>query len=99
MILSQENIKQVVQEYFKDKPVNEVYLFGSYARGEANEDSDVDLIFSFIKDTRISYFGLAKYLVDLEERFLKKVDLVEDKFVFPEIKNEINKEKVLLLAL
>lgn len=29
MILSQENITHVVQGYFKDKPVNEVYLFGS----------------------------------------------------------------------
>lgn len=44
MILSQENIKRVVQEYFKDKPVNEVYLFGS-ARGEVNEGGDGDLIF------------------------------------------------------
>lgn len=46
MILSQENIKQVVQEYFKYKPVNEVYFFGSNARREENEDSDEDLIFS-----------------------------------------------------
>lgn len=97
MILTKENIKQIVHEYFKDKPVNKVYLFGSYARGDANENSDVDLIFSFKKDIRISYFGLARYLIDLEERFLKKVDLIEDKFVFPEIKSEINKEKVLIL--
>ncbi len=97
MILSQENIKQVVQEYFKDKPVNKVYLFGSYARGEADEDSDVDLIFSLIENTRMSYFGLAGYLVDLEKQLSKKVDLIEDKFVFPEIKEEINKEKILLM--
>lgn len=44
MILTQENIKTVVQDYFKDKPVNKVYLFGSYARGDADENSDVDLL-------------------------------------------------------
>ena len=97
MILSQENIKNVVQDYFKDKPVNEVYLFGSYARGDAKEDSDVDLIFSLIENTRMSYFGLARYLVDLEMKLSKKVDLIEDKFVYPEIKKEINKEKILLM--
>ena len=97
MILTQENIKKVVQDYFKDKPVNKVYLFGSYARGDAKEESDVDLIFSLIKNTKISYFGLAQYLVDLEKQFSKKVDLIEDEFVYPEIKEEINREKILLL--
>jgi hypothetical protein len=33
MILSQENIKQVVQEYFKDKPVNEVYFLVAMQEG------------------------------------------------------------------
>jgi len=97
MILMQENIKKIVQDYFKDKPVNRVYLFGSYARGDAGEDSDVDLIFSLTENTRISYFGLARYLVDLEKQFSKNVDLIEDKFVYPEIREEINKEKILLL--
>lgn len=97
MVLTQEDIKKVVQDYFKDKPVNKVYLFGSYARGDAKEDSDVDLIFSLVNNTRISYFGLARYLVDLETRLSKKVDLIEDEFIYPEIKEEINKDKILLL--
>ena len=97
MILTQENIKHIVQDYFKDKPVNKVYLFGSYARGDADEESDVDLIFSLVKDARISYFGLARYLVDLENKLSKKVDLIEAEFVYPEIKEEINKDKILLL--
>ncbi len=97
MILTQENIKQVVQDYFKDKPVTKVYLFGSYARGDADENSDVDLLFSLIENTRITYFGLAGYLVDLQNFFSKNVDLVEDKFVYPEIKEQIDKEKILLL--
>lgn len=36
MILTQENIKQVVQKYFKEKPVSKVYLFSSYAKGNAD---------------------------------------------------------------
>ena len=97
MILTKEHIKRIVQDYFKDKPVKRVHLFGSYARGDANENSDVDLVFSLVDNTRISYFGLARYLVDLQNRFSKNVDLVEDDFVYPEIKEQIEKEKILLL--
>lgn len=96
MILTKEHIKKTVQDYFKDKPVKKVYLFGSYARGDANENSDVDLVFSLVDNTRITYFGLARYLVDLQNRFSKNVDLVEEEFVYPEIKEQIEKEKFLL---
>lgn len=96
MILTKEHIKKTVQDYFKDKPVKKVYLFGSYARGDANENSDVDLVFSLVDNTRITYFGLARYLVDLQNRFSKNVDLVEEEFVYPEIKEQIEKENFLL---
>jgi predicted nucleotidyltransferase len=43
MQLSASQINQI-QTFFTDKPVKKVYLFGSYARGEADENSDVDLL-------------------------------------------------------
>ena len=42
-----EKIQAVVAGYFRDKPVKQVWLFGSYARGEAREDSDVDLMVTY----------------------------------------------------
>ncbi len=39
-----EQIHQVIPAYFAGKPVDAVYLFGSHARGEATEDSDIDLL-------------------------------------------------------
>lgn len=42
-MLTIEQIKATVADYFKDKPVKSVYLIGSYARGDAGEASDVDL--------------------------------------------------------
>lgn len=97
MILKQEDIKQVVQEYFKDKPVNKVYLFGSYARGEAKEDSDVDLIIE-IDDTkkRMSLFGFLGLQIGIENSLNKKVDLVEAHLFFPRIKIQAEKEKLIL---
>lgn len=33
-----------IKNYFRDKPVLKAYLFGSFARNEANEKSDVDIL-------------------------------------------------------
>lgn len=43
---SLEYIRQVLAEYFADKPVQRVQVFGSYARGEATAESDLDLLIS-----------------------------------------------------
>ena len=97
MILVHEYIKKIVQDYFKDKPVNEVYLFGSYARGDAREDSDVDLIVE-IDDTlkRLSLFDFIKLQLGIEESLNKKVDLVESHLFFPRVKIRAEKEKLIL---
>ena len=94
MILSKEHIANVVKDYFKDKPVKSVCLFGSYARGPANEDSDVDLAFSLKENTAMSYFTLAGYLIELEKKFNKKVDLVEIQTIYPRIRKEFDLEKI-----
>ncbi len=97
MILSQEHIKNTVQEYFKDKPVTKVYLFGSYARGDADESSDIDLIVE-IDDTnkRLSFFDFLGLQLGIENSLDKKVDLVESHLFFPRVKVQAEKEKLIL---
>ena len=96
-MLTTEQIKQTVSEYFKDKPVKKVYLFGSYARGEANEESDVDLSLVINQDAGVTYLTLASYLIDLEGRLNRKVDLVEDELIYEGFRPFINQSKILLL--
>ncbi len=65
-------LKEHFQE-FKDKySVEHIGLFGSYARDEATENSDID-IFVTMKPTLSNYVGIKE---DLENAFKKEVDIV-----------------------
>lgn len=71
-------IKPIVRKY----GVKEIYLFGSYARGDADEDSDLDfLVFSGENFKLTMIFALAE---ELRETLKKNVDVFEI--------NEINKD-------
>lgn len=96
-MLTTEQIKQTVSEYFRDKPVKKVYLFGSYARGEADEESDVDLLveLDYSKKIGLSFYG---WYVDLEDRFLRKVDVVPADCLYDEVKPVVERDKILLTA-
>ncbi|GBD90997.1 nucleotidyltransferase domain protein [bacterium BMS3Abin04] len=43
MKLSKEHIDNI-KRFFNNKPVLKAYLFGSYSRGDADENSDVDIL-------------------------------------------------------
>ncbi len=95
-MLTTGQIQKVVADYFKDKPVKKVYLFGSYARGEADENSDVDLLVDLEDEAGITYFTLGGFLADMQDALDRKVDLVPSDSVYPHIKKGIEKDKILL---
>jgi predicted nucleotidyltransferase len=69
-----DEIKSIVAPIARDYEIDLVYLFGSYARGEATEESDIDLLIKGFKSKKPwAYPGL---FVDMEEAFNKKVDIV-----------------------
>ena len=73
--LSLDFIRQVLAEYFADKPVQRVEIFGSYARGEATAESDLDVLLSRTPDQRLTLFDLVDFQEDLERRLGLRVDL------------------------
>ena len=73
--LSLDFIRQVVAEYFADKPVRRVQVFGSYARGEATAESDLDLLLSQEPDALLSLFDLVDYQQDLQKKLGLRIDL------------------------
>ena len=54
-------------------PISELGLFGSYARGDYNEKSDIDILVDFNGHIGIGFIKLAH---ELEDLFKQKIDLV-----------------------
>ena len=71
-------MQQTIAEYFKTQPVLKAWLFGSFARGEEREDSDVDILVKFDRTLPIGLFAYVRMNRELEERLGRKVDLVEE---------------------
>ncbi|NWF89070.1 MAG: nucleotidyltransferase family protein [Ignavibacteriaceae bacterium] len=71
-----------------------VGLFGSYARGDQNETSDVDLLIE--KEENISIFVLGGLKVFLEEKLNKRVDIVTTSALRKEIESQIMNELIYL---
>ncbi|MBD0332747.1 MAG: nucleotidyltransferase domain-containing protein [Chitinophagaceae bacterium] len=94
-MLTTEEIKRTVAEFFKDKPVKKVYLFGSYARGEADETSDVDLLVEVDNSQKVGlqFFGWNEELNNVMQI---KVDVVSANGLSPYIAPYINKDKRLI---
>ena len=73
-VLTIKQIKTLIKPVIGKYHISDVYLFGSYARGEARSDSDVD-IYCSSGDIK-SLFMLSHFKGELEEALGKKVDVV-----------------------
>ena len=75
--------------------ISQIGLFGSYARNEQNEKSDIDILYDF-KST-YSLFDLITLEENLYEQLHKKVDLVSLKNIKPYFKKYIVDDLIYLL--
>ena len=67
-------------------------LFGSFARDQASDESDIDILVRFDGPTTSrNYFGAQFYLEDLIGR---QVDLVTDKALRPELRPHVEQEAI-----
>lgn len=87
-IYSIDEIKKILAKILKEMPVYQVVLFGSYAKNEANCESDLDLILD-TKST-VKGFNFLEIIYIIEKSFKKEIDAFEKSDI---IKNsKIDKE-------
>lgn len=78
--------------------VSELSVFGSIARGEGGEASDIDLLVSFERDAKVTLFTLVDLRVDLAELLQRPVDLVPKEGLKPAIRGQVLAEAQTLYA-
>ena len=94
--MTTEDIKTKITPILKKHGVTKAAFFGSMARGEASENSDVDILVE-IKDEDMSLLDFIRLKMEIEEALGKKVDLVEYSTLKPLIREKILKEQVGIL--
>jgi predicted nucleotidyltransferase len=88
---------QKINDYFKTRPILRAYLFGSYVRGKADLESDIDILVELDYSQKIG-LQFMQMKLDLEKLLNQKVDLVSSNGISKYIKPIIDAEKQLIYA-
>jgi hypothetical protein len=88
---------ETIKDYFRTRPVLKAYLFGSFVRGQADHQSDIDILVDLDYTQRIG-LGFIQMQNDLERLLSMKVDLVSSSSLSKHIKPIIDDEKKLIYA-
>ena len=84
--MNQLNLQSIIP-VLKSNDVAFAGVFGSFAKGEAHQESDVDLLVRFNQPK--SLFGIVGLEIELSEILGRKVDLVTERALCPHIKESV----------
>ena len=86
----------IIQEFFRQEPVERAWLFGSFSRMEERPGSDIDILIDLDKSSPIGLLQYAAMANALEKLLNRKVDLVTNGTVKPFAQASIDRDKVLI---
>ncbi|CAN5470312.1 nucleotidyltransferase family protein [soil metagenome] len=78
--------REKIIEICKRNDISYCAVFGSFARGEADEDSDIDLLVRFSEPIGWKFYGIAE---DLQDVLGKKVDLATENMLNKYIRESV----------
>lgn len=98
IVYTLDELKRIIAPIALRYGVDRIYLFGSYARGDADEGSDIDLCIDAVAIKGL--FALGGLYADLEEALGKELDLITVKSLKynndKNFKENLEKEQVLI---
>jgi predicted nucleotidyltransferase len=92
-----ESKLEAIRMYLSTRPVLRAYLFGSYARESADNESDIDILVDLDYSQKIG-LGFIQMQLDLQKILNTKVDLVSSNGLSQYLKPIIDQEKKLIYA-
>jgi predicted nucleotidyltransferase len=103
---TKDEIRSKIEPIAKKHNLNAVYLFGSYARGDATKESDIDLCVDITDSDIRTAFNEGGLYADFCEAFSVDVDMVTQDSIkthhnrrrFPFFESTVNQEKEVLYA-
>jgi len=95
-MLTVNEIRAKAATFFRDKPIRRAYLFGSRARLEATDRSDVDILVELDATKTIGLIEYIRIAHGLEALLQRKVDLVAEDGLSQFIKPRVDQEKILI---
>ena len=90
-----DSFKKQITAILNKYPVSKVAIFGSFARGEENKNSDIDILIETSKP--VSMFVILKMGKELEQITNRKIDIVEYAAIKQSIKQRILNEAIPIL--
>jgi predicted nucleotidyltransferase len=90
------SIKRRALPVLKRHAVKRAAIFGSFARGEAKANSDVDFLIEYRGKTK-TLFDLVDLKSDLEETLDRKVDVITYNSIYWKIRERILDEQIVIL--
>lgn len=90
-------VSNKIREFFKTKPVDKAWVFGSFSRGEERPDSDMDIIVRLVPGTKMG-LQFFKMNIELEDLLNRPVDMVVEGDLLPFAEKSANKDKILIYA-
>lgn len=85
-----------MKNYFAKKPIKKAFLFGSYARNQQTDQSDIDILVELDYEKGADFFLFLDMQEELSELLAKKVDLVSANGLSKYVKPYIEADKRLI---
>ena len=86
----------VLIEYFQSQPIKKAWIFGSFSRGEETEESDIDIMVSFLPNAKVGLFKFFDIKEELEVILGRQVDLVTESSLLPFAEKSVMHDRKLI---
>ncbi|MCM1127716.1 MAG: nucleotidyltransferase domain-containing protein [Lachnospiraceae bacterium] len=93
---SVDELRKIIAPIAEKYQVAQVYLFGSFARGDYGEESDIDIRIE--KGNMKGMFALCGFYTEISEALNRKVDVLTTGSLSEEFLENIKEDEVMLYA-